>query len=142
MFASYGYFLVPITVGILAEIVKFLNHWRKHGWDPSYSIAYGHMPSAHTAFVTSLATTVGALDGIGSSAFGVALCFAIIVIMDALRLRVYMGEHAAYINRLITDLRLDESQFPRLKERVGHKPSEVIVGAIFGFIVTLFLFLS
>jgi acid phosphatase family membrane protein YuiD len=133
-------FLVPILVGIIAEAIKFANYCRKHGWDLRYSIAYGHMPSAHTAFVASLVTTVALIDGFAQTSFAIALTLAIIVIFDALRLRVYMGEHAQYLNALTKELKLDESTFPRLKERVGHKPEEVAVGAILGILLTLFFF--
>jgi acid phosphatase family membrane protein YuiD len=132
-------FLIPIAVGVLAEIVKFLNFARKYGWNWRYSIAYGHMPSAHTAFVTSTVTTIGFYEGINSPAFALALILAIIVIMDALRLRVYMGQHAQYINNLIHKLNFSEEEFPRLKERVGHKPEEVVIGAIFGILLTTFI---
>lgn len=139
-FLSYSMFLVPILVGLLAEVVKFINFARKYGWNWSYSVAYGHMPSAHTAFVASTVTTLGFFEGIDSSVFALALILAIIVVMDALRLRVYMGQHAHYINQLIHKLEYSEEEFPRLKERVGHKPEEVAVGAVFGIVVTWLLF--
>ncbi len=133
-------FLVPILVGVITEAIKFANYCRKHGWDLRYSLAYGHMPSAHTAFVASLVTTVALIDGFTTTSFAIALALATIVIFDALRLRVYMGEHAQYLNALIKELKLDESRFPRLKERVGHKPEEVGVGALTGILLTLFFF--
>ncbi len=133
-------FLVPILVSLITEAIKFANYCRKHGWDLRYSIAYGHMPSAHTAFVSSLVTTVALFDGFTTTSFAIALTLAIIVVFDALRLRVYMGDHARYLNHLTKELKLDESNFPRLKERVGHKPEEVAVGAIVGVLLTLFFF--
>lgn len=134
---SVALFIIPITVGVTTEIIKFLNYIRKHGWNLNYSIAYGHMPSAHTAYVTSLVTTMWLFEGLASPVFAISLIMAIIVIMDALRLRVYMGQHAQYINDIIQHLKLDENHFPRLKERVGHKPAEVAVGAVVGVILTL-----
>jgi acid phosphatase family membrane protein YuiD len=142
MLTTAVFFIVPITVGFLAELTKFLNHWRKHGWDISYSIAYGHMPSAHTAFVVSVVTTIGLRSGWHSDVFGLAVCFAVLVIIDALRLRVYMGQHAEYLNHLIVKFGFPESEFPRLKERVGHKPLEVLAGAVFGIILTWLLLWS
>lgn len=134
---SVALFIIPITVGLTTEIIKFINYTRKYGWNINYSIAYGHMPSAHTAYVTSLVTTMWLFEGYRSPVFAIALIMAIIVIMDALRLRVYMGQHAQYINEIIQHLDIDESRFPRLKERVGHKPEEVAVGAICGVILTI-----
>jgi acid phosphatase family membrane protein YuiD len=34
---------------------------------------------------------------------------------------------------------MDDTQFPRLKERVGHRTSEVIVGGFVGFFLSTFL---
>lgn len=132
-------FLVPIAAGLAAELVKFLNQWRKHGWNIGYAVAYGHMPSAHTSFVVSLVTVLGFTQGIQSPVFALAVAFATVVIFDAVRLRVFLGDHARQINQLVQDLHLDPDRFPRLKERVGHKPIEVLAGAIFGFLFTVLL---
>ncbi len=133
-------FLIPIVVSIITEAIKFANYCRKYGWDIRYSITYGHMPSAHTAFVMSLVTTVALIDGFTTTSFAIALSLAIIVIGDALRLRVYMGDQAKFLNELSKELHLNETKFPRLKERVGHKPKEVAVGAFVGIFLTLLLF--
>ncbi|MDD5083830.1 MAG: divergent PAP2 family protein [Candidatus Moranbacteria bacterium] len=136
---SVALFVIPIAVGIITEGIKFLNYIRKHGWNINYSIAYGHMPSAHTAYVLSLVTTMWIFEGYHSSAFAIAFIMAIIVIMDALRLRVYMGQYAKHINDIVTHLNLDPDKFPALKERVGHKPAEVVVGALCGIVLTLLI---
>lgn len=102
-------------------------------------MTHGHMPSAHTAFIVSLATSVGYYDGLTSSAFAVAVALAIIVIDDAARLRMYMGDQGRYLNMLIRQLNVSEEQFPRLHERMGHRVSEVIIGGLLGFFFTLLL---
>jgi acid phosphatase family membrane protein YuiD len=133
-------FLIPIAVGLITEVIKFLNYIRKHGWDIGYSILDGHMPSAHTAYVASLVTTMWLYEGYQSSAFAISLIMAIIVVTDALRLRAHVGHQAEYINNIVTQLKLDTTQFPRLKERVGHKPKEVFVGALCGIALTLLFY--
>ena len=139
MLTNLIFILIPVTVFVLATLIKLIVHWRKHGFDLNYSIAYGHMPSGHTAFVTALVTTIGLREGWHSPVFGLAVCFAIIVILDALRLRVWMGEHAAQINHLIAKLGYPDQEFPHLKERIGHKPEEVVAGALLGFVATILL---
>lgn len=139
MLSNFAFILIPSLVFVIAPLIKLIIHWRKHGFDINYSLAYGHMPSGHTAFVTSLVTTIGILGDWRSPIFGLTFCFAVLVILDALRLRVWMGEHATYINRLIAKLNLNEAEFPHLKERIGHKPEEVAVGALLGISVTLLL---
>lgn len=113
----------------------------KHGGniiENTRHLGHGHMPSAHTGFVTSLATSVGYYSGFNSGAFAVALVFAIITIDDSLRLRMQMGHQGEYINMLISELKL-QKDFPKLKERLGHRMSEVVVGGICGIIFTLAL---
>ncbi len=136
MLYPYYIFLIPIIVGLVAQITKFILFTIKNGWDPEYAFTHGHMPSAHTAFIVSLATSVGHFDGTDSGAFAVAIALAIIVIDDAARLRMYMGDQGRYLNMLIRQLKVNTDQFPRLKERVGHRISEIVVGGVYGFGLT------
>jgi len=135
----YYIFLIPIAVGVIVQVTKFIVFSLKHGWNWNYAMTHGHMPSAHTGFIVSLVTSVGYYEGITTGAFTVAVALAIIVIDDAARLRMYMGDQGRYLNMLIRQLNVSEEQFPRLKERMGHRVSEVIVGGILGFILTIIL---
>ncbi|MCX6763686.1 MAG: divergent PAP2 family protein [Candidatus Moranbacteria bacterium] len=135
--SPYYIFLIPMAVGIIVQIVKYIIFSLKNGWDIRYAMTHGHMPSAHTGFIISLVTSVGIYNGIYTGAFAVAVALAIIVIDDAARLRAYMGDQGRYLNMLIRQLNVNEKQFPRLKERMGHRISEVIVGGILGFILTV-----
>jgi uncharacterized protein len=137
--SPYYVFLIPIVVGGIVQITKFIVYSLKHGWDWHYAMTHGHMPSAHTGFIVSLVTSVGYYEGIDSGAFAVAMALAIIVIDDAARLRMYMGDQGRYLNMLIRQLNVSEEQFPRLHERMGHRVSEVIIGGIIGFVLTLLL---
>ncbi len=138
-FKPYYIFLIPIAVGVIVQIMKFIVFSLKHGWDWHYAMTHGHMPSAHTGFIVSLVTSIGYYDSLTSGAFAVAVALAIIVIDDAARLRMYMGDQGRYLNMLIRQLNVSEEQFPRLQERVGHRVSEVIVGGILGVVLTIFL---
>ncbi|HEX7586153.1 MAG TPA: divergent PAP2 family protein [Patescibacteria group bacterium] len=138
-FKPYYIFLIPVAVGVVVQAIKFIVFSLKHGWDINYAMTHGHMPSAHTGFIVSLVTSVGYYNGLTSGAFAVAMALAIIVIDDAARLRMYMGDQGRYLNMLIRQLNVSEEQFPRLQERVGHRVSEVIVGGILGFILTIAL---
>jgi len=128
-----------MAVGVIVQLIKFIVFSLKHGWDWHYAMTHGHMPSAHTAFIVSLVTSVGYYEGVTTGAFTVAVALAIIVIDDAARLRMYMGDQGRYLNMLIRQLNVSEEQFPRLKERMGHRVSEVIVGGILGFVLTILL---
>jgi hypothetical protein len=122
-------------------VSKIIVFSLKHGGDiieNTRHLGHGHMPSAHTGFVTALATSVGYYSGLHSGAFAVALVFAIITIDDSMRLRMQMGHQGEYINMLIDELKL-QKDFPKLKERLGHHMSEVVVGGICGVLFTLAL---
>jgi len=135
----YNIFLIPIIIGTIIQLVKFVLYSLKNGWNLKYIMTHGHMPSAHTAFMVSLITSVGFYEGVHSGAFAIAVAFAVIVIDDAVRLRVIMGDQGRYLNNLMQTLDIDKEKYPRLKERVGHRVSEVIVGGIAGFILTMSL---
>jgi acid phosphatase family membrane protein YuiD len=134
---DYLVFLIPIAVGLFAQLVKFALFTMKHGWKPEYAFTHGHMPSAHTAFATALLVSVGYYDGLHTGAFAVTVGLAFIIIDDALRIRMILGDQGRYLNMLIDQLPIDQSKFPRLKERVGHRTSEVIGGALFGLFFTM-----
>lgn len=137
----YLVFLIPITVGIITQIIKFILYSIKHGWSVEYAFTHGHMPSAHTALVISLLVTMGYYEGVHSAAFALSAVLSFLVIDDAARIRMYLGDQGRYLNMLVDQLKgeIDESQFPRLKERVGHRVSEVIGGALVGLFLTLLL---
>jgi acid phosphatase family membrane protein YuiD len=97
------------------------------------------MPSAHTAFVISTLTSIGYYEGTNNGTFALAFIFAFIIIDDALRLRMYLGDQGRYLNMLIDQLPVNKKNFPRLKERVGHRLNEVLIGGVLGFGLTLFL---
>ncbi len=136
---QYNVFIIPIIVGVIAQLIKFVIYSTRHGWDIKYAMTHGHMPSAHTAFIVSLVTAVGYYEGVATGAFAVSVALAIIVIDDAARLRMYMGDQGRYLNMLIRQLNVSEEQFPRLHERMGHRVSEVIIGGILGFAFTIIL---
>jgi acid phosphatase family membrane protein YuiD len=134
---QYNVFVIPVLVGLIAQFTKYIVYSVRNGWSFEYLFTHGHMPSAHTAFAISLLTSVAHYEGMNDGTFAVAVVLAFIIIDDAVRLRVYLGDQGRYLNRLISELHIDEKQFPRLKERIGHKVSEVIAGGIFGFLLTM-----
>lgn len=136
---SYNIVIIPLAVGFFTRVLKFTIYSIKHGVKWEDALMYGHMPSAHTAFVVSIATTMGYFEGITSGFFALAVFFAVLTVEDSLRLRMYLGDHGRYLNMLISGLPLDRKKFPRLKERVGHRFNEVLVGALIGFFLTLVL---
>lgn len=100
----------------------------------------GGMPSSHAAIVMGMTTAVGKYAGVSSAAFAIALIFSFVVMYDAAGLRRAAGRQAAILNRLVEDLvHMRGMQEQRLRELLGHTPIEVVVGALLGIGVGLFL---
>ncbi len=141
--SPYYVVIIPIIVLVLVRILKFVIFYFNHDRDFKYTLAhgmtYGHMPSVHSALMVSMATSVGYFEGFDSGTFAIAFIMAVLIIDDATRLRVYMGEHSRYINMIVDKINASEKEYPRLKERMGHKSSEALVGGILGLALTVIL---
>jgi len=139
--SQYYIFLIPIAIGTLIHAIKFVLYLLRHDYNwklaVEHGLTYGHMPSSHTGFAISIITSVGHYEGINTGAFAVAVALAIFIIDDAIRLRIQMGDQARYMNIVTQRLGLSPEEFPRLKERVGHRKIEVVVGGILGLLFTL-----
>ena len=139
------YFLIPLLVGLATQFSKrfFNRSWKSEMNDSVRHLPhYGGMPSAHSAFAFSMVTLVGYTAGITSPVFAVAVVLAIIILDDALRMRIFLGRHGQALVRLISLLPKEEQKaFPPLEKQLGHKPIEAIVGALIGVVLTIVLLL-
>lgn len=99
----------------------------------------GGMPSSHTATVVALATIIGLRDGFNTGLFGLSGLFAAIVAYDAIKVRRSSGEQGIAVKELIREQNSNVS-VPRISK--GHTPLEVFIGAIFGSIIGIVVFLS
>ena len=138
---NYPIVIIPIIVGCTAQGIKFLLLAKENRKiEFKYLLSPGHMPSAHTAFVISLSTTVGYFDGIFSTTFAISIVLSYIVIYDAANIRTNIGYNGKIVNRLIKEIpEIKKENYPILKEIVGHKPLEIIAGAILGIVLTIII---
>ena len=133
------YVTIPALTWFLAQLFKLIVTLVKKEKDFSRLIGTGGMPSSHSCFVVSLCAVIGKNAGLDSVAFGISFALAMIVMSDAAGVRHEAGKQAKLINALMT------SQFPgeqfneRLKELLGHKPLEVLVGALLGIVTGVLL---
>ncbi|WP_318680222.1 divergent PAP2 family protein [Treponema sp.] len=98
----------------------------------------GGFPSSHTALVTSLCTSIAFRNGIDSDIFMLSACLMMITIRDALGVRRSNGIHARTINQMGRELsEKNIIKYKPIKEVLGHKPMEVVVGALLGFFIGL-----
>lgn len=143
LITNYLILLSPIIAFTLAQGLKVILRAsrRKITWRDIF--AYSDMPSGHTSVVVALVTIIGLKYGMSSNAFAISFVFAMIVIVDAIGLRNYLGQHGKTLNVLVKDLKEDDfldDQYPKLLEKIGHTPIQVIVGSIIGFSTSLIMF--
>lgn len=132
--------IIPFAAGLLAQVVKFVIFSVRHGLNWRFLFEYGHMPSSHTAMMSALIFAIGYYEGVNTAEFATALILTVLVISDALRLRMYIGSYGKTLNNLLDHLGLEDDSIPsKLKERVGHRPPEILVGALVGIITALVL---
>lgn len=96
----------------------------------------GGMPSSHSAAVSSLATGIAIVDGMGSTIFALALWFAAVTMYDAAGIRRAAMYQARILNQMIDELFQGHpiSEI-KLRELLGHTPIEVFVGMLLGIFV-------
>lgn len=132
---------------LIAQFVKIPIHFiatKEVNWKLMFST--GGMPSSHTATIISLTTVIGLTSGWRSNDFAICIVVSAIVMHDAMGVRRHAGYHAEILNTLLADfnqlietlkdpnLKKPESR-EKLKELLGHQPTEVFFGAITGIIV-------
>lgn len=132
--ASWGEAQVLKTI-IYAIVNKKLDMSRLFG--------DGGMPSGHSATVTSLAAIIGLVRGLDTVEFAVAGIIAVVVCHDAMGVRLETGKQATILNEMIKTVELFASEkLPevKLKEFVGHTPSQVAAGVMLGIVNSLIVY--
>lgn len=135
-------YLIAIVAGwVVAQGAKyFIVALKNRSFDHIRQLYLsGNMPSAHTATVLALVTMIALRDGLGSGLFGVAALLAGIVMYDAVMVRRSSGEQGMAIQQLIRE---SGSKVPLPRAAKGHKPLEVLVGALLGCVIGLVVFLA
>ena len=133
--------LIAICAWATAQVLKLLISvavYRK--FDITYLTTGGGMPSSHSATVCGLATAVGIRYGGGSDEFAMAAILAIVVMHDAMGVRMETGRQGKVLNEMMevfTNMGKQISAEARLKEFVGHTPLQVLMGAILGIIIAV-----
>lgn len=142
--------MAAITGIIFAQIVKVpITLIITKEFEPRLVFSTGGMPSSHTAAVTALTTSIGIIEGVGTTLFAVSFVFSVIIMFDASGARREAGKHAELLNELVRDVQYfvgeardwhkkeEYEKRQELKELLGHKPIEVFFGAVTGIIIGL-----
>ena len=133
---SNPFLLIGLSSWFWAQLIKTIIHAIvTKSIDFTRLIGDGGMPSGHSATVCAVATSAGILYGLGSFPFAISVIVAIIVMHDAMGVRLETGKQAKLLNEFM-DLfaRLEQplSDQEKLKELVGHTPLQVCMGALLG----------
>ena len=129
-----------------AQIIKTILYLAvNRTFEPERLFGDGGMPSAHSATVTSVALSAGFECGFESAVFAVACILAIIVMHDAMGVRLETGKQAKVINDMMALFEhVSEENLPfeeQLKELVGHTPLQVFAGCALGVVVAVLMHL-
>ncbi len=131
--------VAPLCAWAVAQLLKvFITLVKDKRLDLRYLVISGGMPSAHSALVSALATSVAIIQGLGSVAFGITAILALVVMYDAAGIRQSVGLQSVVLNRIVQELRSRRpiAELERdLREFIGHTPFQVIAGAALGIIV-------
>ena len=123
-----------LAAWIAAQAIKFSWNLYKTGkMDFGYFVSTGGMPSAHSAMVCALATSVALREGWGSTLFAVTLAFAIVVMFDAQSVRRAAGQQARLLNQIVEELFKEHHlSKQKLATLLGHTRTEVFAGLLLG----------
>lgn len=138
--------IISILTMVLCQLLKFVIasvRSKKMQW--RLLVSTGGFPSSHSGLCVSLCITLGMfqwhdLDGKLDWSFAVAVIISVIVVHDAMGVRLEASKHAKILNNLAADMPEEEKQKlgygkkGRLKEMLGHKGLEVLGGIIIGIV--------
>lgn len=137
--------VAPVVGWCVAQVLKVIIHMcMTKSWNWERVVGGGGMPSSHSATVGALATATLLQYGASSFEFAMSTIFAIIVMYDAMNVRMETGKQGAILNILIKNeeikAKLDETSKDKwtetiLKEYVGHTPLQVLVGLLLGILI-------
>ena len=133
--------LASFWAWLIAQILKTIIYVVVNkDFNPERLVGDGGMPSSHSATVTALVTSTAFYYGSETFEFAVAAILALIVMHDAMGVRRETGKQAKVINNMMDWFAELNSNLPpeeKLKEFVGHSPTQVFFGALLGVLVAI-----
>ena len=123
---------------LVAQVLKTIIYVAVNkNFNPERLLGDGGMPSSHSATVMAMVTSTAFYFGPDTFEFAVTAILALIVMHDAMGVRRETGKQAKVINNMMDWFvqNSDISPEEKLKEFVGHSPTQVFFGALLGIIV-------
>lgn len=145
--------IAPILAWLTAQILKtIINFILTKEFNPERLVGSGGMPSSHSATVVGLMYATAYCKGFSGFEFPMATAMAIIVMYDAMNVRMETGKQAVILNLFLKNEEImkhlkdaEKGEWAKiiLKEYVGHTPVQVLggilVGIFIGYLVCTFL---
>ncbi len=143
-FFTNPFILTPLGSWLEAQVLKAIIHAIVNKrFDINRLFGDGGMPSGHSATVTSLAAITGLVKGFGTYEFALSFILAVIVCHDAMGVRLETGKQTQILKELVKGIEvLTSEKLPevKLKEFVGHTPTQVGAGVTLGIVNALIVF--
>ncbi|MDQ6422846.1 divergent PAP2 family protein [Paenibacillus sp. LHD-117] len=142
--ANRGLITAIAAVGAAQLLKPAIHYWQEGEWRPGKLVGSGGMPSSHSSGVSALAAYTAVKYGVRTPEFAIAAMLGIVVMYDAMNIRRHAGEIAIQVNDLDADVEKLAGHHPgiyharrkeKLKESLGHQPSEVAAGAVLGALI-------
>lgn len=137
--------LAPFLGWTVAQVLKAIIFFMlTKEFDPERLVGSGGMPSSHSATVVGLMYATAYCKGFDGFEFPMAAVFALIVMYDAMNVRMETGKQSIILNLFLKSEELkkhfkeaDKGEWSKimLKEYVGHTPVQVVGGIFVGLIV-------
>ena len=134
---KYVYIICPFIAIIICQLIKFLVEIIKYNKVNIYRLFNGNggIPSTHTTFISSITMLIGFKQGFDTPLFALAFIVSLIIAYDGMGVRLETEKQANAINELGKIKKLNF----KLKDKLGHKPIEILAGYILGtFIAIIF----
>lgn len=133
--------VAAVASWLVAQFIKlFTFALREKKFDYGFLFRLGGMPSSHTASAAACAMSVGLRTGFGSATFAVALGVLALIMIDAQSVRRAAGVQARLLNQMAEEFYRNHKFSPeRLVEFLGHTRLEVLMGALLGIAMALFV---
>ena len=134
--------MAAVIACVLAQLLKpVFAILSGHKFSYHQLLSTGGMPSSHTSAVISLTSSIGVIYGVENVAFAISFVFSIIVMHDAMNIRMEAGKQAKVINEwseILSKMHKDGPFEPtNLKTLLGHSFAQVLGGIILGLLVGL-----
>lgn len=137
---------IPLIAAViacaLAQLLKpVFAKLSGHKFSCHQLLSTGGMPSSHTSAVIALTSSIASLYGVENVAFAISFVFSIIVMHDAMNIRMEAGKQAKVINEWSEILSKMHENGPfeptNLKTLLGHSFAQVLGGIVLGLIIGL-----